>query len=99
MNDTKDIWPTGLAADDDGNMAVLDRENRRVKIFDTNGELIREFGNTTLGCPYDLTLMKNSNIAVTDYDEEDIKIFAPTGELVNTIKVRNHGNKLCQLPW
>ena len=88
--DVKDIWPSGLDIDRDGQMVILDRENKMVKIFDENGKFVREFGATSinhrLGCPYDVTILKNGDIAVSDYENEDLKIFTQCGEYLSSIK-------------
>ena len=87
--DKKDIWPTGIDTDSEGNITVLDRENKRVKIFSNKGKLLRELGHTgkhVLNCPYDLAVMSDGNIVVTDYGDEDLKIFASSGSCLRVIK-------------
>ena len=86
LSDPKDIWPTGLSILSDDRIVIMDRENRRVKMFDKDGQYIREFGQEELGCPYDVAILKNGNIAVTDYDQEDVKIFTPDGSILAKLK-------------
>ena len=86
LADPKDIWPTGLSILSDDRIVIMDRENRRVKIFDKDGQYLREFGQEELGCPYDVAILKNGNIAVTDYDEEDVKIYTPDGSILAKLK-------------
>ena len=87
--DTKDIWPTGIDIDENGNMVILDRNNQVVKVFDENGQLIRIFGrlagDDSLGCPYDLTILKNGSIAVSDYGDESVKIFSSDGTYIRSL--------------
>lgn len=88
-SDTKDIWPTGVVLDHDANIVVLDRDNKKVKMFHQTGKFIREFGQNgvqNLQCPYDLTVMEDGCIAVTDYEDEDIKVFTSLGVFVKSIK-------------
>ena len=49
LSDERDIWPSGIGLDITGNMLIVDRENKRVKMFDSDGKLQREFGNTGSG--------------------------------------------------
>ena len=89
VSDNKDIWPTGVAVDIDGNIFVLDRDNKKVKMFSRTGKFIREFGQNgvqNLQCPYDLTIMEDGCIAVTDYEDEDVKIYSPLGMYVKSFK-------------
>ena len=55
LSDTKDIWPSGITLDITGNMLIVDRGNRRVKMFDRDGKLLREFGNSGTGEVSDLS--------------------------------------------
>ena len=85
VSDIRDIWPTGIAIDRDGQMFIVDRENKRIKLYDADGNFRHEFGHTGSGhlnCPYDVTIIKNGNVAVTDYHDEDVKIFTPSGQFV-----------------
>ena len=87
--DNRDIWPTGMAIDTDGKMAILDRDNKRVKFFDPNGKYLTDFGSTGkngLGSPYDITFMKDGNVAITDYEFEEVKLFTTKGEYLTSIK-------------
>ena len=86
LSDPKDIWPTGISILSDDRIVIMDRENRRVKLFDKDGQYLREFGQDELGCPYDVAILKNGNIAVTDYDEEDVKIYTPDGSILAKLK-------------
>ncbi len=86
LTDRKDIWPTGLAVTADGHYMVLDRENKRLKAYDKTGNLLSEFGEKELSCPYDIAIMQNGNLAITDYDDEDVKVFTPEGTLVAKLK-------------
>ncbi|CAH1778008.1 unnamed protein product [Owenia fusiformis] len=88
LNDTKDIWPTGLAISRKNEFIILDHKNKTVKLFDDKGKFKFEFGTSEkhpFKEPYDVTILYNDNIAVTDYECEDVKIFTATGAHVKTI--------------
>ena len=87
VSDIKDIWPTGLTIDRTGHMYIVDRENKRIKVFDRNGTFESEFGHTGSGhlsCPYDIALLYNGNLAVTDYNDEEVKIFSTNGRYLGS---------------
>ncbi|XP_064598454.1 E3 ubiquitin-protein ligase TRIM71-like [Liolophura sinensis] len=87
--DSKDVWPSGVCMTLDGDHVIIDRDNRRVKIFDKSGGVKANFAGTKhneLGCPFDVAILKNGNLAVTDYESEDVKIFKPSGEFVKNIR-------------
>ncbi|XP_046331884.2 E3 ubiquitin-protein ligase TRIM56-like [Haliotis rufescens] len=76
--DSVDAWPTGVSVTQEKDFVIVDRDNKKVKIFDKEGKLKREFpgkGDHALGSPFDVTILQNSNIAVTDYKNEDVKIY------------------------
>jgi hypothetical protein len=85
--DQKDIWPTGVTTDQNGNIVVVDRENKAIKIFEWTGRMLQELGKRQLGCPYDATVLSNQHMAVSDHEDEDIKVFGlPGGDLLRTLK-------------
>ncbi len=68
--------------DKDGNVYVLDRRNRQVRIFDFQGEFLGAFGRSGPGPnefhdPSGLELMREGRVAVSDRGNE-LKIFSPT---------------------
>lgn len=86
--DSVDAWPTGVSVTQEKDFVIVDRDNKKVKIFDKEGKLKREFpgkGDHALGSPFDVTILQNSNIAVTDYKNEDVKIFDQLGNCVTAI--------------
>ncbi|XP_067687854.1 tripartite motif-containing protein 2-like [Haliotis asinina] len=85
--DSVDAWPTGLSVTQEG-FVIVDRDNKKVKIFDKDGKLKRQFsgkGDHELSSPFDVTILPNSNIAVTDYKDEDVKIYDQSGNCVVAI--------------
>ncbi|XP_046581282.1 tripartite motif-containing protein 2-like [Haliotis rubra] len=85
--DSVDAWPTGICVTQEG-FVIVDRDNRKVKIFDKDGKLKRQFsgkGDHVLGSPFDVIVLPNNNIAVTDYKDEDVKIYDQLGNCVTAI--------------
>lgn len=93
--DVKDVYPSGIDVDHHGNMVILDRENRCVKVFDPTGTLCRTLGRgyndcgAALGCPFDVCVLKNGNIAVSDCGTEQIKIFGSDGNYISSLSGHN----------
>ena len=93
--DIKDVYPSGIDVDHHGNMVILDRENRCVKVFDPTGNLVRTIGRNysesgvALVCPFDVCVLKNGNIAVSDCGTEQIRIFTADGNYVSSLSGHN----------
>lgn len=88
-NDSKDVWPTGLAITKRDEIVIADRENKTVKIYDVMGKLKTEFsgqGENKLGSPFDIAILKTGDLAITDYEAEDVKIFSMNGVFQLKIK-------------
>ena len=86
--DTKDTWPTGLAIGRDGTIVIVDRQNKKVKIYDDNCVFIKEFGHdgdTGFGNPFDVAILNDGRIAVSDYDKEEVKLFSKEGKMMMSI--------------
>ena len=86
--DKKDVWPTGIATSETNDIVVVDRDNKKVKVFACDGtstSVITGTGANKLGTPFDVTVLQNGNIAVTDHEAEDVKVFTVTGDHVYTI--------------
>ena len=87
--DSKDVWPTGLAITKADEIVTVDRENKKVKIYDSMGIMKTEFkgqGENKLGSPFDVAVLKSGDLAVTDHAAEDVKIFAMNGVLQLSIQ-------------
>ena len=93
--DVKDVYPSGVDVDPRGNYVVLDRENRCVKVFEPAGALCRTIGRgysdcgASLGCPFDVCVLRNGNIAVSDCGTEQIKIYAGDGSYISALSGNN----------
>ncbi|XP_060587719.1 E3 ubiquitin-protein ligase TRIM71-like [Ruditapes philippinarum] len=88
MSDSKEVWPTGVAVTKDDNLVIVDRDNKKVKIYERNGKLKQEIqgkGENKLETPFDVTVLKSGDIAVSDHEAENVKLFKVTGEHILTI--------------
>ncbi|XP_074661361.1 E3 ubiquitin-protein ligase TRIM56-like [Tubulanus polymorphus] len=86
--DERDIWPCGLGVTSRDEYVIVDRENKRVKIYANDGKFVRDFTGSdehALGCPYDAAVLPDGNIAITDYESDEVKIFTTNGEYIRTI--------------
>ncbi|XP_045177696.2 E3 ubiquitin-protein ligase TRIM71-like [Mercenaria mercenaria] len=88
MSDTKEVWPTGVAVTKDDELVIVDRDNKKVKIYERNGKLKQEIhgkGENKLETPFDVTVLKSGDLAVSDHEAENVKLFTSTGEHTLTI--------------
>ncbi|XP_019642129.1 PREDICTED: tripartite motif-containing protein 2-like [Branchiostoma belcheri] len=80
-------WPAGVAVDKDGNIAVLERGNKRVQVFNVNtGQSLRSFpveGEKPLGIAVD----SEGRFLVTSWGENyGLRRYSKEGKLLNTFK-------------
>lgn len=88
MTDSKEVWPTGVAVTIDNEFVIVDRDNKKVKIYGNDGKLKQEIhghAEHRLETPFDVTVLKSGDIAVTDHEAENAKLFTTTGEHILTI--------------
>src|SRR2546422_9757840 len=72
--------PQGIALDKSGNIYVVDQNNNRVEIFDSNGNFVSELGTFGSGDgqindPTRIAVDKSGNIYVTDKNNDRVEIF------------------------
>jgi sugar lactone lactonase YvrE len=87
-DENRDIWPTGMSVTKKDNIVIVDRDNKKIKIFDSVGKLLKEFtgeNDNKIGIPFDITVLENDTVAVTDYEKENVKVFTQDGNHVLTI--------------
>ncbi|OGL83991.1 hypothetical protein A3I37_04610 [Candidatus Uhrbacteria bacterium RIFCSPLOWO2_02_FULL_46_19] len=71
----------GIALDEQGNMYLADRANRRIQKFNSSGAPISQFGNSECNAVtasnqcYTIAIDPDSNIYVGDYDGNDHRIY------------------------
>ncbi|KAL4216899.1 Acid-sensing ion channel 2 [Mactra antiquata] len=88
IDDGKEVWPTGIAITKRDEFVIVDRDNKKVKIFNKHGKLQLEItgqDDNKLQTPFDVTVLKSGDIAVTDHEAENVKLYKITGEHVLTI--------------
>lgn len=88
MSDSKEVWPTGLAVTKANEFVIVDRDNKKVKIYERTGKLKQEIngqGEAKLETPFDVTVLKSGEIAVSDHEAENVKLFTTSGEHKLTI--------------
>ncbi|XP_052813389.1 E3 ubiquitin-protein ligase TRIM71-like [Mya arenaria] len=88
MYDNKEVWPTGITVTKNGEIVIVDRDNKAVKVFDRGGKLKQEIagqGENKLATPFDVVALKSGEIAITDHEAENVKIFTMKGDHVLTI--------------
>jgi peptidylamidoglycolate lyase len=66
--------PHGIELDSAGNVYVADRENRRIQVFDSNGQFLKEWEDDSFGEIYAIRLNKTTNqMIVVDYITNHLK--------------------------
>ena len=85
--DKKEVCPSGIDIDEEGNFYIIDRENKKLKIYDSSGGFMREFGqegNHQFSGPFDVTLIGEGEVAVSDPEKAEVKIFGVDGDYSRT---------------
>ncbi|CAH1256396.1 TRIM2 [Branchiostoma lanceolatum] len=87
--------PTGVAVDKDGNIAVVERGNKRVQIFDTGtGKSLNSFPVDGKN-PFGIDVDSNGRFLVTSWGVNfGIRLISKEGELLNTCKPDGMANPL-----
>ena len=97
--------PHDIALDNNGNVYVADRENKRIQIFDSTGKFLKALTNKTFGRMYSVAIdTKNNTILATDYIStitetkgSDIIIFDSSGTILNRFgKSGNYNGPVCR---
>ena len=89
----------GITLLEDGNIAVSELENHehKIKIIDTRGNVIRQFGTTGNNVeqflnPFGLTQLADGNIVIADRTRCNIKIFDVDGNFISNFGSFGSGN-------
>ncbi len=94
--DTKGCKPTGVAVSADNHIILVDDINKKIKVFDQQGELTAEIcpeGVHALIDPWDVAITEEGNYAITDRGARTVKIYSPNGNYVSAF-----GSHL-KCPW
>ncbi|HEX3881311.1 MAG TPA: 6-bladed beta-propeller [Stellaceae bacterium] len=86
--------PHSIAIDDDGNLLVADRANRRIQIFTPEGKYLREW--TGMGGPNDISRGKDGNYYIAEQEADGNPAYCtvrnPKGEVIAKMASRHvHG--------
>ena len=81
--DAKEPAVCDVAMTDDNEIVVVDRENRKVKVFSTKGVLKMSVGNNHLRQPNRTTNLKSSGMILVK-DEKRLNLFAADGRYCGT---------------
>lgn len=83
---------SGIAADDDGRIYVLDYAEAHIKIFDREGNHLKTIGNRGQGpgemaSPFSLSLGRNGEIAIQDLNNRQILFFSREGDHLRDLSI------------
>jgi hypothetical protein len=81
---------TSVAVDNDGNVYILDRKEKTVKIFDSAGKFVRKFGKQGQGpgemnMPIFVQITPNNELVVEDAVNRKLMFFSSEGEFLKSI--------------
>ena len=85
--------PGGVATDSEGDIWVADTGHNRIKEFDSEGELLFQFGGAgQLAAPGGIATDSEGNVLVADSGHDRIKVFTSEGELIRIIGEHGSSN-------
>ena len=93
-------FPWGVAVNKHGEMAVADKDNHRVQVFNTEGSFLYSFGEKGTGdgqfsFPRGVTYDRDDNLLVADSFNNRIQQFSRTGQFMRTFGAEGElGGKL-----
>jgi len=76
---------TSMDVDSDGNIYILDRKDKKVKIFDSSGKFVKKFGKDGQGpgemyMPISIQVTHNNEIVIGDAANQRLMFFSLEGE-------------------
>lgn len=83
--------PDGLATDSAGNIYVIDGDNHRVEVFDSNGNYLRQWGGVegagdrALLNPSFMKIDSQNRVYISDIDADKVKVFDASGNHIRSI--------------
>ena len=95
-------WPTGMAADAEGNVYVSDEQNNRINIFSHEGDPIKHWGQAgksegQLMGPSGIAFDNEQNLVVADHLNNRIQKFTKDGIFI--MSFGNDGEDNLKMPW
>jgi WD40 repeat protein len=86
--DDKECALCDVSLDNDGNIIVVDRDNRKVKIFDVNGNLKMSTAEDDFKTPNRVTFLRHTNTILVK-DEKFIRVVGLDGHIIGTFGDRD----------
>ena len=91
------FYPSGTAADPEGNVWVADSYNHRLQKFNSKGEYLSQFGSEGSGngqflYPYGIAVDSEGNIWVVDTENHRVQEFNSKGEFIRKFGSEGSGN-------
>lgn len=86
LGDPFGLWgPRSIAVDEQGRVFVADTGNKRVVVYDGDGNFIAQFGGSGMGAgqmdePVGIALDRQDNLYLADTWNQRIQVFAPGGD-------------------
>jgi DNA-binding beta-propeller fold protein YncE len=80
--------PHSIVTDDKGRVYVADRENKRIQIFDSEGNFLTQW--TGMGYPYGLALSRDQHIWMADGGYDRIIELDPHGKILGALGEPGH---------
>ncbi|KAK2154550.1 hypothetical protein LSH36_265g00004 [Paralvinella palmiformis] len=75
----RDIGVTDVAVTSSGDVIIVDKHNKLVKMFTSEGEFLRFVGRKQVKAPSRITILSSGEILVTDNSSKSVKIFSADG--------------------
>ena len=96
--------PWGVAVNERNEIAVTDRDNKRVQIFSSDGTYLRSFGRMgdqegEFIHPTGIAYLNNGNIVVADSINNRLQIFTEQGEYLTQIGGEGNLDHQFNYPW
>ena len=96
--------PWGVAANEGNEIAVTDRENNRVQVFNVDGIYLRSFGGEgqddgEFDGPRGIVFLNNGSIIVTDSLNHRVEMFNGQGEYLSQFGGKGNLDHQLDFPW
>ena len=94
------VWPMGIAVDSDGSIYCTDEFEKRVKIYDADGQRVGEWdGEGKLGSPSGIACGADDSVYVTDADACAVHKFTKDGKHLASFGSAGDGPGQFNTPW
>ena len=98
------IWPTGIAADKQGNLYVTDEWLNRVSIFDKDGNFLRcwntvQSGDGDQNGAAGIAIDQNETLFITDGRSHKVRTFTTDGKFLGAWGTHGSGEGELDSPW